>query len=77
MDYPIYSADGHIDLPCMPAEIFVDNAPLSLRNRMPKVVERNDGERHWHNAAGKSMGWYGFRRTALRARGDSSRRLHG
>ena len=43
----------------MPAEIFVENAPLSLRERMPKVIERDDGERHWVNAAGKSMGLYG------------------
>ena len=59
MNYPIYSADGHIDLPCMPAEIFVENAPAKLRDRMPKVVERDDGKRHWVNAAGKSMGLYG------------------
>ncbi|MBV1877328.1 MAG: amidohydrolase [Pseudomonadales bacterium] len=61
MDYPIYSADGHIDLPCMPAEIFVENSPASLRDRMPKVIERgqNDGDRQWVNADGKSMGLYG------------------
>ena len=59
MNYPVYSADGHIDLPCMPAEIFVENAPAKLRDRMPKVVERDDGKRHWVNAAGKSMGLYG------------------
>lgn len=59
MDYPVYSADGHIDLPCMPTEIFVENAPANLRDRMPRVVERDDGERHWINHAGKSMGLYG------------------
>jgi predicted TIM-barrel fold metal-dependent hydrolase len=56
MDYPIYSSDGHIDLPCMPAEIFVENAPRNLKDRMPRVVDRDDGERHWVNAAGKSLG---------------------
>ncbi len=59
MDYPIFSADGHIDLPCMPAEIFLENAPAKLRDRMPRVVEWEDGQRHWVNAAGKSMGLYG------------------
>ncbi|MBV1878440.1 MAG: amidohydrolase [Pseudomonadales bacterium] len=59
MSYPIYSADGHIDLPCMPKEIFTENAPASLRDRMPKVIERDEGEQHWVNAAGKSMGVYG------------------
>ncbi|MBV1905996.1 MAG: amidohydrolase [Pseudomonadales bacterium] len=59
MSYPIYSADGHIDLPCMPKEIFTENAPASLRDRMPKVVERGEGEQHWVNASGKSMGLYG------------------
>lgn len=59
MDYPVFSADGHIDLPCMPAEIFVENAAAKLRDRMPRVVEKEDGQRHWVNAAGKSMGLYG------------------
>ncbi|XOV90528.1 MAG: amidohydrolase family protein [Pseudomonadota bacterium] len=59
MDYPVYSADGHIDLPCMPAEIFMENAPQRLKDRMPRVVEQENGERHWVNAAGKSMGLYG------------------
>lgn len=59
MTFPVYSADGHIDLPCMPAEIFVENAPRSLKARMPRVVEQDNGERHWVNAEGKSMGLYG------------------
>ncbi|MEQ8689406.1 MAG: amidohydrolase family protein [Pseudomonadales bacterium] len=59
MNFPVYSADGHIDLPCMPAEIFVENASAKLRDRMPKVTEQDDGKRHWVNASGKSMGLYG------------------
>ena len=52
------SADGHIDLPCLPGELFVDGAPAELRDRMPRVVERA-GARHWVSARGESLGLHG------------------
>jgi predicted TIM-barrel fold metal-dependent hydrolase len=39
----IVSADGHIDLPTLPADLFRAEAPGGLRERMPRVVEHNDG----------------------------------
>ena len=58
MDQPVISADGHIDLPCLPADLFVDNAPAALRDRMPRVVERGP-DRHWVSASGESLGLHG------------------
>jgi hypothetical protein len=58
MNNPIISADGHIDLPCMPAEIFVENSSASIRDRMPHVVEREDGDR-----------WVAHNGTAIRLHG--------
>jgi predicted TIM-barrel fold metal-dependent hydrolase len=56
--HPIISADGHIDLPCLPAGLFVDSAPAGLRDAMPKVVERRDG-RYWVTAKGVELGLAG------------------
>ncbi len=58
MKHPIISADGHIDFPCMPANIFVENAPARLRDRMPRVVEQ-EGRRVWLAHNGTRMGLYG------------------
>ncbi len=58
MNHPIISADGHIDLPCMPANIFVENASAALRDRMPRVVEL-DGARVWQAHNGTRMGLHG------------------
>ena len=57
-NYPIISADGHIDLPCLPAQLFVENAPAKLRDRMPHVVETERG-REWHDHRGESLGLAG------------------
>ena len=38
MNHPIISADGHIDLPCIPANIFDENARAAVRDCMPRVV---------------------------------------
>jgi predicted TIM-barrel fold metal-dependent hydrolase len=48
---PILSADGHIDLPLLPHDLFTSRAPAALRDRMPRVVER-EGAAVWINAGG-------------------------
>ena len=50
----IYSGDGHIDLPWLPADLFVANAPAHLKDQMPKVEESDDG-RQWF-AEGRPLG---------------------
>ena len=54
----IISADGHIDLPCLPVDLFTAYAPARLRERVPHVVER-DGERVWVTEDGTYMGHVG------------------
>ena len=54
----IISADGHIDLPCLPADLFTEYAPASLRERVPHVVER-EGDRVWVRADGTYLGHVG------------------
>ena len=57
-DHPVISADGHIDIPCLPATLFTDNAPHRLKDKMPKVVETANGET-WVAHNGTSMGLVG------------------
>ena len=33
----VISGDGHIDLPWLPDDLFVANAPSHLKTRMPEV----------------------------------------
>ena len=56
--HPVISADGHIDLPCLPASLFTDNAPASLKDKMPKVVDKPEGKT-WVSHQGTSMGLVG------------------
>jgi predicted TIM-barrel fold metal-dependent hydrolase len=58
MSEPILSADGHIDLPCLPADLFSGGAPAALRDRMPRVIECEDGP-HWRAADGSELGLAG------------------
>ncbi len=58
MQERIISADGHIDLPCLPTDLFTEYAPARLRGRVPHVVER-DGERVWITGDGTYMGHVG------------------
>jgi hypothetical protein len=46
LDHPVISADGHIDLPLLPLDLFTAHAPPSLRDRVPRVETLDDGE-HW------------------------------
>jgi predicted TIM-barrel fold metal-dependent hydrolase len=55
MREPIISADGHIDLPCLPTDLFTTYAPERLRKRVPRVVER-EGEQVWITGDGTYLG---------------------
>ena len=57
-NHPIISADGHIDLPCLPETLFTDNAPAALKDKMPKVVDKPEG-RTWVSHQGTAMGLVG------------------
>src|SRR4051812_34509591 len=37
MHYKRISADCHLDMPCMPPELFVENASREMKERMPYV----------------------------------------
>ena len=43
-DDAVISADGHIDLPLLPHDLFANHAPPSMRARMPRVIERDSGQ---------------------------------
>ena len=43
MAYRIISADRHLDLPWLPADLFVSNAPANLKDKMPRVVDTDQG----------------------------------
>ena len=58
MSYPMISADGHIDLPCLPEHLFVEGAPDALKARMPRVIEKG-GERVWVSSRGQRLGLAG------------------
>jgi hypothetical protein len=45
MQYRRISADCHLDLPWLPAELFVSEAQRELRGRMPYVEDGPDGPR--------------------------------
>src|SRR5262245_66231011 len=58
MDEPILSADGHIDFPLLPENLWRDNAPAALRERMPRVVDTPRG-RTWVSDKGAPLGLVG------------------
>ena len=43
MDYTTISADAHIDIPWLPADLFVSNAPEEFKEHMPRVEETEQG----------------------------------
>src|SRR5687767_10811871 len=55
MHYDRISADCHIDLPWLPTELFVSEAPAGLRKRMPRVIE-DDGRSRWITGDGRHLG---------------------
>ena len=46
MRYQRISADCHIDMPWLPADLFTSNCSAAMKERMPYVVEGPDGP-HW------------------------------
>jgi predicted TIM-barrel fold metal-dependent hydrolase len=58
MNHPVISADGHIDLPCLPTTLFTENAPSHLKEKMPKVVDSAEGK-IWVSHQGTSLGLVG------------------
>jgi uncharacterized protein len=55
MQYKRISADCHLDMPCMPPELFVENARRDLKEKMPHVVDGPDGP-HWVSSNGADYG---------------------
>src|SRR6266704_761078 len=55
MHYKRISADCHLDMPCMPPELFVENARAELKERMPYVEDGPDGP-HWVAKNGADFG---------------------
>src|SRR5215475_9176493 len=58
MAYARNSADCHIDMPWMPADLFTSNASAALRDRMPYVTDGPDGPT-WTSKNGASFGLWG------------------
>jgi predicted TIM-barrel fold metal-dependent hydrolase len=55
MAYTRISADSHIDLHWLPADLFVNNASAAMKDRMPFVVDGDDP--HWTT---KKKIWLGY-----------------
>src|SRR5262249_20341204 len=55
MRYTRISADCHLDLPWMPADLFTTNASAGLKDRMPYVTDGPDGP-YWTCKNGVSFG---------------------
>ena len=55
MHYRRISADCHLDMPCMPPELFVENASREMKERMPYVEDGPDGPQ-WVAKNGANFG---------------------
>ena len=55
MEYKTISADTHIDIPWLPAELFVSNAPEQYKPHMPRVEDTDKGSM-W-KVDGQLLGW--------------------
>ncbi|ETX00623.1 MAG: hypothetical protein ETSY1_10520 [Candidatus Entotheonella factor] len=55
MEYKVISADGHIDLIWLPHDLFTTNATAAMKDRMPYVIEAEDGLR-WVSKKGSQFG---------------------
>ncbi len=51
MGYEIISGDSHIDLTWLPSDLFTSSAPAHWKDRMPRVVETEQGLR-WQDSKG-------------------------
>ena len=57
MRYEMISADCHLDLCCLPQDLFTANAAPALRDRMPHVVDSPKGPT-WITKKGASLGFF-------------------
>ena len=55
MEYRKFSADCHLDMPWMPPELFVSEAPNDMKDRMPFVEDGPDGPQ-WVTKKGANFG---------------------
>jgi predicted TIM-barrel fold metal-dependent hydrolase len=55
--YPIISADDHIDLQFLPADIFTARVPPDIRDRVPRVIQTDSGGRWMYE--GRDIGPHG------------------
>ena len=39
------SVDSHVDMSSLPGDLFVENAPQHLKNKVPLILETRDGPR--------------------------------
>src|SRR5215471_11185953 len=58
MRYSRISADCHIDMPWLPADLFTSNASAAMKERMPYVTDGPDGP-CWTTRKGAAMGLVG------------------
>src|SRR5437763_4143812 len=56
MQYKRSSADCHLDMPWMPPDLFTSMAPRDMKDRMPFVIETDDGPK-WTANNGASFGY--------------------
>src|SRR5882724_7870074 len=56
MQYKRISADCHLDMPWMPPDLFTSMAPREMKDRMPFVIETDDGPK-WTAKNGASFGY--------------------
>ena len=45
MEYNLVSGDSHVDMSWLPGDLFLQNAPSSLKEKMPNVTETEEGAR--------------------------------
>ena len=45
MDYQLCSADDHVDLAYLPADLWTNRVPAALQHRVPRRMETPEGER--------------------------------
>ena len=45
MQYNLVSGDSHVDMSWLPGDLFVQNSPRGLRERMPRISETQEGMR--------------------------------
>ena len=45
MEYKVISADTHLDVTWLPGDIFIENAPAHLKEKMPRIAETDKGLR--------------------------------